>query len=165
MDFKEEVLSSLALLKKELESKVEPQNMGAPELVLIEHDDYHAKYLGRTASGLQFFFPPIFVPGGHEYTVLFLFNEAGELVESKMEDHGLRETFNVEYARGLRSEWLREIGPVEFQDIQVKPFAVELGGEIMGMIPLKFDDYWVVEVLPGNVMAFVQPWDSGLYDT
>lgn len=165
MKEKQEILHAFDVLKQELETKKEDANMGAPELIYIEHDDYQARYIGRTANGSQFFFPPIFVPGGDEFIVLFIFNESGDLIESKIENLGPRSTFDVEHARKVRAEWLAELGPVEFQDIQIKPFAVEHNGEMMGMIPTKYPDYWVVEVLPGNVMAFSAPWDSGVYDT
>jgi len=162
---KDEILRSFELLKEELKSKSEPQNEGAPEIILIEHDDYHASYIGKTADGRQFFFAPIFMPGGDEFVTLFLFDDEGNLVESKIENFGPRETFDREKARALRSEWLAQLGTLEYQDIRVKPFAVEHGGEMFGMIPTKYEDYWVVEVLPGNVMAFTEPWDSGIYDT
>jgi hypothetical protein len=54
---------------------------------------------------------------------------------------------------------------VTFRDIKVKPFAVEYYGEMMGLIPSKCEDRWTVELLPGNFMAFWEPWDSGEYDT
>lgn len=164
-EYKEEVLRHFELLKEELKTKTEEQNMGPPELIYIEHDDYHAKYVGHTASGLQFFFPPIFIPGGGEFNVLFLFNMSGDLVESRIEDLGPRENLDIESARSGRAKWLAELGPFEYRDIQVKPFAVEHNGEMMGLIPQKYDTYWTVEVLPGNVMAFSEPWDSGIYDT
>ena len=162
MNTKEEVLASFALLKEELKTKTEDENMGPPELIRIEHDDYHAEYIGRTATGLQFFFPPIF--GKHEYITLFLFNDDGDLVESRIEDLGPRTTFDPEKARSIRDKWLEELKP-EFEDIVIKPFAVECDGEMMGLIPTKHNDYWVAEVHPGNVMAFSKPWDRGDYDT
>lgn len=165
MSEKDEILRSFELLKEELKAKTEPQNEGAPEIISIEHDDYHASLIGRTADGRQFFVAPIFVPGGDEFVNLFLFDDEGNLLESRIENLGPRETFDIEKARALRGEWLAQLGELEYQDIRVKPFAVEQGGEMFGMIPTKYEDYWVVEVLPGNVMAFTEPWDSGIYDT
>lgn len=165
MSTNDDIFRDFELLKEELKVKTEEQNMGPPELVTIEHDDYHAKYIGRTATGLQFFFPPIFVPFGDEFVVLFLFNEAGDLVESKIENFGPRSTFDAERARALRAEWLAQLEPFQFQDIRVKPFFVEHSGELLGMIPVKWDTEWGVHVLPGDVMAFHEPWDSGIYDT
>jgi hypothetical protein len=161
----DDIVRDFELLKEELKAKTEEQNMGPPELVTIEYDDYHAKYIGLTDAGVQFFFPPIFVPGGDEFVVLFLFNDSGDLIESKIENFGPRSTFDAEKARALRAEWLAQLEPFQFQDIRVKPFFVEHSGELLGMIPCKYEDYWAVEVLPGNVMSFTEPWDSGMYDT
>ena len=160
---KEEIRQSFELLRQELETKSEEQHMGPPELIYIEHDDYHAQYIGVPAGGLQFFFAPIF--SDHEFITLFLFNEEGDLVESKIEDLGPRSSCDYDHARTVRAEWLAQLEPFEYQGIQVKPFAVEHNGEMMGLIPTKYPEYWVVEVLPGNVMAFAAPWDSGEYDT
>jgi hypothetical protein len=163
MDEKEEILHNLEILKQELKVKTGPQNMGAPEIVFIEHDDYHAQDIGHAANGLQFFFPPIF--SNVEFVVLFLFNQSGDLVESKIEDLGPRDSYDKEHARAVKAEWLSQLEPLEYGDIQVKPFAVEHNGTMMGLIPTKYPDCWVVEVLPGNVMAFSEPWDSGVYET
>lgn len=162
MDEKEEILASFAQLKEEIATKTEDQCMGAPELITIAHDDYHSRFIGRTADGLQFFFPPIF--DAHEYITLFLFNDEGDLVESRIEDLGPRTTLDKEKARAIRNKWLEELKP-DFQYIEIKPFAIEYNGIMMGLIPTKHDDYWVAEVLPGNVMAFSAPWDQGDYDT
>jgi hypothetical protein len=55
-----------------------------------------------------------------------------------------------------------------FDRIEVKPFAVERLGRRFGLIPREpeeDDDPWAVEMMPGNYMAFFEPWDSGDYDT
>ena len=60
------------------------------------------------------------------------------------------------------------MGKVEFQPIEVKPFSINHNGIEMGLIarePEEEDDVWAVELLPGNYMAFFEPWHSGEYDT
>ncbi|MEU3456907.1 hypothetical protein ABZ671_25400 [Micromonospora sp. NPDC006766] len=55
-----------------------------------------------------------------------------------------------------------------FGRIEVAPFAVERFGTTFGLIPQPpedGDDFWWVELHPGNYMAFTAPWDSGEYDT
>jgi hypothetical protein len=45
---------------------------------------------------------------------------------------------------------------------------VERFGTTFGLVlrqPEDEDDPWAVEVMPGNYMAFFEPWDSGDYDT
>lgn len=158
-----DVLRNFELLKEALKTKTVDVNLGPPEWILIEHDDYHARYVGRTEDGKQLFLAPIFTK--NDFIALFLFNDAGDLVDSRVEDLGPRETLDLELARTRRDECLARLGEIEYQAIRVKPFAVEHHGEMMGLIPSKYDDYWTVEVLPGNVMAFHEPWDSGEYDT
>ena len=63
---------------------------------------------------------------------------------------------------------LHELGDVTFERIEVKPFAIERFGVTFGLVlrePEEEDDIWAVEALPGNYMAFFEPWDSGEYDT
>ena len=177
---KKQVLRNLELLKKEVQNKREPANMGPPELIRIEPDDYHAKYIGRSQDGLQFFLTSLFIPPslfvpfgissllyplGCEFLALFLFNNEGVLVESIVDKLGPRLSLDVEHARELRKQRLAKLGSVTHRDIQVKPFAVEHYGVMMGLIPSKFEDRWTVELLPGNFMAFWEPWDDGGYDT
>jgi hypothetical protein len=83
-----------------------PMSNAPPVFVAIDHDDHHAKQVGRTA--------------------------------------------------------------VTFERIEVAPFSVERFGTTFGLVPLEpeeEDDEWSVEVQPGNYMAFLEPWDSGEYDT
>jgi hypothetical protein len=64
--------------------------------------------------------------------------------------------------------WLRELGKVSFERIEVAPFSIDRFGIKFGLIlrePEDEDDVWAVELLPGNYMAFFEPWDSGDYDT
>lgn len=70
----EEAMHHLELLKMALNTKTGPANLGPPELVTIDHDDYHAEHVGNAKV-------------------------------------------------------------------------------------------WTVELLPGNFMAFNEPWNSGSYDT
>ena len=66
-----------------------------------------------------------------------------------------------------RDRWLAELGNVSYERIEVAPFSVEKFGTSFGLIPREpedEDDEWAVELLPGNFMAFFEPWDSGNYD-
>jgi hypothetical protein len=144
-----------------------------PELVAIEHDDYHAKHIGRTADGRQFFLTTPFEPKtgkrpGNEFVALFLFDAAGKLIEARIDEFGPREAMDGAKRKAVYDRWLSELGDVEFRRIEVAPFAVERSGTQFGLIaqpPEEEDDEWVVEMQPGNYMAFYEPWDSGDYDT
>jgi hypothetical protein len=64
-----------------------------PELIAINHDDYHAEHVGRTRDGRQFFLTTPFEPAlgeesGGEYVALFVFDDGGNLIEAKIDDSG-----------------------------------------------------------------------------
>jgi hypothetical protein len=139
-----------------------------PENIALDPDEYHAEFVGHTTDGRQFFLTTPFEPDGREFIALYLFDSAGKLIEARIEDLGPRATLDHERRRGLRDEWLRGLGPVERDRIEVAPFAVEWFGLEFGLVPRapeEADDPWTVEVQPGNYMAFFEPWDSGVYDT
>jgi hypothetical protein len=144
-----------------------------PEKVAINHDDYHAEHIGRTNDGLQFFLTTPFEPAysnteGCEYIALFKFDLDGNLVDSKIDTSGPRGSYNDEERREKYLSRLNELGEVKYQRIEVKPFSVKHNGVDIGLIarePEEADDIWAVELLPGNFMAFFEPWDSGEYDT
>lgn len=144
-----------------------------PELVAIEHDDYHAEHIGRTDDGRQFFLTTPFESAiadrpGSEYVALFLFDADGNFVEAKIDDFGPRANLDEEKRRACYDARLEELGAVTFGRIEVKPFAVERFGTTFGLVPREpedEDDVWAVEMQPGNYMAFFEPWNSGEYDT
>ena len=70
-----------------------------PSLVAIDHDDYHAAYVGRTDDGQQFFLTTPFEPArgdspGREFIALFVFDTSGALVNAQIEDLGPRATID-----------------------------------------------------------------------
>jgi hypothetical protein len=148
---------------------------GPPDLIAIDHDDYHAEHVGRTTDGRQFFLTTPFEPAssagasdGCEFVALYLFDAAGKLLEARIDVFGPRATMSDDERRRLYQQRLHELGDVSFERIEVAPFAVERFGTTFGLVlraPEDEDDPWAVEVQPGNYMAFFEPWDSGDYDT
>ena len=144
-----------------------------PTLIAINRDDHHAEHVGHTRDGRQFFLstpfePPLHDDPGSEYVALFLFDADGALTDAKIDDFGPRETVDEIKVRRMLNQRLKELGNIVFDRINVKPFVVERFGRKFGLIPSppeSEDDYWVVEMMPGNYMAFYEPWDSGDYDT
>jgi hypothetical protein len=146
---------------------------GPPKRIAIDQDDYHARHVGRTADGRQFFLTTPFEPAvggraGSEFIAMYLFDATGQLLEARIDDFGPRAGVDVEKCRQLYEQRLRELGDVRFERIEIAPFAVERFGTTFGLIPRPPEDDdggWWVEVEPGNYMAFHEPWDSGDYDT
>jgi hypothetical protein len=141
--------------------------------VAIDHDDYHAEYVGHLADGRQFFLTTPFIPGqgphpGEEFVALYLFGQDGHLADVKFDSFGPRQTMDSTARQDLRDRRLRELGPVSFDRIEVAPFAVERFGVNFGLIVREPEDSekpWAVTAEPGDYMAFFAPWDSGDYDT
>jgi hypothetical protein len=86
-----------------------------PTLIAINHDDYHAKHVGRTAGGWQFFLTTPFVPAkaevaGAEFVALYLFHAAGQLMEAVIDNFGPRATLDNDARRQVYERRLRELG-------------------------------------------------------
>jgi len=149
------------------------RHLEKPEKIAINHDNYSAKHIGRTKDGLQFFLTTPFEPAfpntkGCEYIALFKFDLDGNLVDAKIDTIGPRGSYNEEERRQKYLSHLYELGEVKYQRIEVKPFSIKHNNVDIGLIirePVDDDDIFAVELLPGNYMAFFEPWDSGEYDT
>jgi hypothetical protein len=141
---------------------------GPPKLVAVDHDDYHARYVGRTKDGRQFFLDIPFVPGAREFIALYVFDKAGRLVSATIDDLGPRETLDKPAREARRDALLASLGPFEYRRIRVAPFRIEMFGVEFGFIPQPPEEPgedWSVIVEPGNCMCFWPPWTSGVYDT
>jgi hypothetical protein len=101
-------------------------NEGAPELVAIDPDDWHAEHVGLTADSRQFFLTTPFEPGfagraGGEFIALYLFDAAGQLIESRSDELGPRATVDEGAAREAYERRPRELGEVTLARIVVAP--------------------------------------------
>src|ERR1035437_4955457 len=146
---------------------------GPPDHIAINHDDYHAKHIGRMADGRQFLLTTPFEPAiggrtGCEYVALYTFDGGGGLIDAKIESFGPRDRVKHEDISARYESMLASLGAVSFDRIVVAPFQVERFGSSFGLIlrePEEEGAVWAVEMQPGNSMAFFEPWDSGDYDT
>ncbi len=148
-------------------------NNESPTLIAINHDNHHATHVGRTFDGKQFFVTTPFVPAidgkiGQDYVALYLFNLEGSFLEAKIDALGTRSESTYKAAEQICARRIEEIGPVEYQRIEVQPFQIEHDGIIFGLVPYPPDedseDWWITAE-PGDYIAFYEPWDSGEYDT
>lgn len=151
----------------------------APTTFLIAHDDYHARYVGTTSNGQQFFVTTPFTPA-EEFVARYLFDREGHLREAEIVSLGARpgngllpgNTLAFKDQEKTEARLLEELGEVSFGDICIRPFAVTAHGIDFGMIlngPDPDDPneewYWSVTLEPGDFMSYSAPWDSGDYDT
>lgn len=142
-----------------------------PKLVAIDHDDYHAEYVGKTNDGRQFFLTTPFVAEGKEpgceFIALYVFDNTGKLADVTIESFGPRATLDHDARMKRRDELLASLGDISFKRIKIAPFEVERFGISFGLIAQQVEEGgdWQVIVEPGNYMCFWEPWTSGIYDT
>lgn len=147
--------------------------MSKPTIIAIDHDDYHARYVGRLSDGRQFLLTEPFVPAAEsdprrEFVALYIFDEHGRFLEARIDDLSSRAGLALGDVRRIFEQRLAELGPFEYRRIEVQPFEIDRFGTAFGLLlrpPEEGDDDWWVELQPGNYMAFHEPWDSGEYDT
>ena len=147
--------------------------MSKPKTIAIEHDDRHAGHIGTLQDGRQFFLTNPFVPAigsnaGREFIALYLFNKHGHFIEARIDDMGSRADLELRRFQSAFEQRLKELGPITFERIIVRPFQVLQFGVTFGLLLRRVEnteDEWAVEAHPGNYMAFFEPWDSGEYDT
>jgi hypothetical protein len=144
----------------------------APVKIAINLDNYHARHVGRTADGRQFFLTRPFIPAqngaGAEFIALYIFDQDGQFLGAEIDYFGPRSQVNeAAYSRCFEAR-LQSLGAVTFERIEIAPFQVVKDSVVFGLIvspPEDEGDEFVAEFLPGNVMAFYEPWDSGEYET
>lgn len=144
-----------------------------PKVIAIDHDDYHAEFVGKTGDGKQFFLTTPFDPAsptnpGNEFVALFLFDKNGDLIEALIDEFGPRNKMDTDARDALCQKRLDDLGDIELGRIEIAPFSIEKFGITFGLIPNEMDDEddeLSFSLMPGDYMAFYEPWDSGDYDT
>jgi hypothetical protein len=160
-----------------------PREPKIPERFPICHDEYHARHIGWTRDGRQFFVTTPFVSGsgkqiGRNFVATYLFDEQGRLVEDRIDELGPRlhhgyPPGNVDHdlAEEMIEKHIAALDIDEFTDIEIAPFQITRFGIEFGLILLineddpDFDPERIrIELHPGNYMAFSPPW-NGDYET
>lgn len=150
--------------------------MKIPTLIPINREeDYHTHYLGTFVNGMQFWAYETFVhdqPKGSyphadwknhrkEYVLLHTFDAEGNHIHTQ---HWYAGT-TAECDNGLMDqkleEMVEELGSIEFGDIIVKLFEVEIDGITFGLIPDENFEY--INLQPSSTISFMEPWDGEYY--
>ena len=142
---------------------------GEPERIVVIPDTHHARWVGITNDGRQFFATHPYVPAQQPklprtFVAIYFWNVDGSFDEALIEEFG-------EDVSGSESQLekfvARELGPISDLNltmIKVSPFQITKYGVKFGFIYVEHDGAEWIEVLPGNNVAFTPPWD-GNYDT
>ena len=138
---------------------------GFPDRITIVPDDYHAEYVGTAEDGRRFFVATPFIPGSNEFIATFFWNADGSYESMDVEEFGPRETLDHAAREAALARHLGDLGAYELEEISVAPFSEDAFGTNFGFIPQAYDGMVSVNLMPGDSMAFFEPWDSGEYDT
>lgn len=145
-----------------------------PKIIPINREiDYHTHFIGTTKDNKQFFGYETFAfPDGipetdwedkrQEYVVLYIFDQDGNHIETRSFRVGNTKSTNGEQIRKKLLEMIEQLGPIEYENIAVKPFTSVIDGIEFGLIP--DNEYESIELQPSSTIAFFEPW-NGDYDT
>ena len=143
--------------------------MKFPEKIPIERmEDYHTHHIGKYESGNQFFgygtfvfsekpIPENWEKYRREYAVLYLFDKEGNFKEVKYEFAGTSDSLKFDTEEKIE-EMISKLGEIEYCNIEIKPFEIEIDNFKFGLIPNK--ESQMIELQPSNTIAFSEPWDG-----
>lgn len=146
--------------------------MPIPEIIPIAWmEDLHTEFIGHCADGTQFFLNEVFVfrepksknwqDSRHEYLVLYLFDSDGNYLKHESWYAGTTATLDEEILEAKRDEMLAELGEINFCNIAVRPFSVQIDGITFGLIDDKEKE--MVTLQPSSQISFMAPWDGEYY--
>ena len=118
------------------------------------------------------------VPEGEQardFVVTYIFDLEGTLIQSDIQDLGLRSDPNRRNPSEVVLQQKEKIGSGQLAEIWVHPFAVKSHDKVFGLVVRKpepdepqdiYDESGpFVDALPGWTLMFYPPWDEGNYDT
>ena len=157
----------------ETDPDFKPDETARPAAVRIATDEYHLEHFGKNDEGLivwtgtqlKYDFA---TKKTTDYTFKFLFDTSGEVVSSEIETVGIRSAENQKNFAEKMNSLVSANKIVAPANVMIKTFTVVHEGVEFGLIvrvPEEPEDVWAVEFMPGNTLAFFEPFDSGFYDT
>jgi hypothetical protein len=136
-----------------------------PTRFTIVPDDYHVPYAGTAEDGRRFFLSQLFT-AETDFVGLFLWKPDGTFDEVKV----TRLSAPDEVDAAVESR-LAELGDYALEAIEVEPFIETVDGVKFGWRVKRYEDqespdgYYVINIEPGDFIAYYAPWDGLEYDT
>lgn len=145
-----------------------------PDRITIVPDDYHTPYAGIAADGRKFFVTDeLFYGTGPGqitgYVATFLWRADGEFDELRVDEATRPAGFPPGQpvpaeGAGLTAH-LAALGGHTFESIVVAPFSAFRDGVEFGFVPRDEGGFAIVDLQPGFVIAYYEPFDGLEYDT
>ncbi len=138
-------------------------------LITIIPDAYRIRFAGKTADGRQVMVTPdlSFDPKTEtttDYVVVYRWDPAGNFLDAQITTLGVRGQYDQRQADEIHREIEGSVRGFVSETLRVKPCRVRHGGVEFGFIPRTEDGLTTVELMPGNCLCFLEPFDGG-YDT
>ncbi|MFD7024972.1 hypothetical protein [Promicromonospora sukumoe] len=143
----------------------------APERFTIAPDDYHVPYAGTAEDGRKFFLSEELFDGDSAYVGVFLWNADGTFDEVRVDAVSRAEGLPPGQAgpsgtEDLVDARLAELGEYVLEPIEVEPFTQDVDGVTFGWNLDQYEDgTYFINVMPGDFIAYYEPWDGLGYDT
>ena len=140
------------------------------EIVLtIAPDDYHIQTVGKSGDGFQLFITTCLhydkaASSTTDYDVAFKWDRNGNFVNADIVSLGKRGDPKSSELKVKASSLSAKYQDIKKGSISVRPCSVRHDGLIFGLIPRTDDGETFVELMPGNSICFLEPFE-GDYDT
>lgn len=142
-----------------------------PERFTIVPDDYHVPYAGTAEDGRKFFLSEELFDGDSAYVGMFLWNADGTFDEIRVD--AVDRPGGLPPGQAGRSGQedlvdarLAELGEYVLEPIEVEPFTEDVDGVTFGWNLDQYEDgTYFINIVPGDFIAYYEPWDGLGYDT
>jgi len=150
--------------------------MAIPDkLPIARMEDYHTHFLGKASDerlfwGYQTFaFSKPFseIEQGDdwkkyrkEYAILHTFDSDGNYIATRHWSGLATETDDQQLDSKLQ-EMVSELGDINFQDIEIKIFQIQLDNIIFGLVADEESE--MINLEPSSTISFQEPWDGEYY--
>lgn len=138
----------------------------------LYHDDYHLMRIGQCKDGILFWITSGLVSsdeGITDYICTYKFMPDGRFIGCRIDTVGLRSATSEARSAEFLQDHITRLGEHKFGDIQIYPFSIHHDGHLFGAVVRTgvndADGSPVVDLLPGHMLMFYEPWEEGLYDT
>lgn len=140
---------------------------------IIQKENYHTHYLGKTNNGKLFFGTETFVhkklywevkpelqsQNRIDFAILYLFDNNGKFIEFK---YWSTEIDNERHKTSEKLEkMVTNLGEVKLCNIEIETFEVNINGIKCGLIPNK--EFKSIDLFPSNTISFQEPWNGEYY--